>query len=194
MRLIFFGDSFTYGQGYPDCRPKAWDELDAPSNLNWVVQVSTILGYEYVNKSLPAISNQEILKTLREYDRRSDDFVVIQWSYADRDMLLSTNNIERITPWFTGKVYEKYYKLHSDYDMNYRSDLVIEHADLMLRDTPHLMLANNRYGRLIDKTIVSFEMDYCVDRWPDGHPGEETNRRWAALVADMIKERGHWAP
>lgn len=190
MRLVFFGDSFTYGQGYPDCKPKVYADVVGHSQFNWCSQTAEALSAVYVNKSYPASSNQQILHALRQFDRQPDDYIVIQWSYADRDMILEHNGLTQITPWFKGKVFERYYKLHNDYDMNYRSDLAIEHASLLLKGTSHLMLANNKYKRTIDNLFAGFEMDHCIDTWDDGHPGPNTNSIWAALVADLIKRGG----
>lgn len=190
MRLVFFGDSFTYGQGYPDCRPKRYDEVLGPSQYGWAAQAASLLGCMYTNLSYPASSNQQILYDLKQFDIKRDDFIVIQWSYADRDMILNTKGITQIIPNFTGKLFERYYQVHSDYDMNYRSDLAIEHAALLLRDHKHLMLSNNRFYRPVDSLITGFEMDHCIDAWEDGHPGPMTNIEWAALVANMIKEKG----
>ena len=190
MRLVFFGDSFSYGQGYPDCKLNSYDDVKAPSQFGWCPQVADILSCEYLNNSYPASSNQQILHDLRKYSRQPDDFIVIQWSYADRDMILNPKGITQIIPNFTGKLFERYYQVHSDHDMNYRSDLAIEHAALLLRDHKHLMLSNNRFYRPVDSLITGFEMDHCMDAWEDGHPGPMTNIEWAALVANMIKEKG----
>lgn len=194
MRLIFFGDSFTFGWGAPDCSANLDTMEFTPSPTAWPAQVAALLGCDYINTSSPGASNQEILYNLRKFDRQPDDFIVIQWSYDDRDMLVHSKGFDKIHPILVGKLYERYYKLHSDADMRYRSDLTIEHADLLLRGTRHLMLANNWYNRPIDRLIEDIEMDHCVDRWPDEHPGPETNRIWAALVADMIKRKGAEAP
>jgi len=190
MRLVFFGDSFTFGWGAPDYQAD-WDKMEfVPSPTAWPAQIAELLNCDYINLSCPGGSNQEILYCLRKFNRQADDFIVIQWSYDDRDFLVNAKGYDKVHPLINSKLNDRYYKVHSDHDMRYRSDLTIEYADLMLRGTPHLMLANNWYKRPIDRLIEDIEMDHCVDHWPDKHPGPETNRIWAALVAKMIKEKG----
>lgn len=191
MRLVFFGDSFTFGWGAPDCHADFDNDVLIASPTAWPAQVAELLGCDYINMACPGGSNQEIFYHLRRYARQNDDFIVVQWSYDDRDFLLSERGIEKINPYITTKTVEQYYRLHCERDMQYRSDLIIEHAALLLSTSNHLMLANNWYNRDIDIYISGIEMDHCSDAWPDGHPGPETNKVWAALVAAMIKEGGH---
>ena len=189
MRLVYFGDSFTFGQGYPDCQHTCWEDIGDHSHENWAAQTAELLNVTYVNKAYPGLSNQEMFYMMRAFDFEPDDFIVVQWSYDDRDMLLNRTGIERVSPWMGNKISERYLKVHSDVDMAYRSDLVIEHCALWLKQ-PYLMLSNNKFNRAIDGLIRDHMMRHCIDRWADNHPGPETNKAWAALVAEWIKERG----
>ena len=193
MRLVFFGDSFTFGQGFPDCIARTWEEVDQPSKLNWPAQVAEALQTVYINKSGPGMSNQEIFKTMREFDFEQGDLIIAQWSYLDRDMICHRNSIERIAPWGDEKLWVRYCKVHSDYDTARRAAMTIEHAALWLKH-PFLFFSDSLYDKPWDSLVLDYMMRCHRDSLEDGHPGIETNRAWAALVIDKIKERGHWAP
>ncbi len=191
MRLIFFGDSFTFGQGFPDCKPKSWEDVKEPSQLGWVPQVARALNCMYVNMGYPGASNQEIFYKIRTFNLQPDDMIIVQWSYPDRDAIIDGDEITRIGYWKKDQISYRYYRTHSDYDVVRRSSMIIEHAALWLQyhDIPHIMFANNPYDNEVQALFTDCEMSHCVDSLPCGHPGYETNRAWAEKVVEYIK--GH---
>ena len=80
-RLIAFGDSFTYGQGFdgtgeahPQCHPDAW-----PAHLGKLLNVS-----EVHNESVPGLSNKLIWHMAMNYEYHAGDIVVICWTCNTR--------------------------------------------------------------------------------------------------------------
>lgn len=187
MRLVFFGDSFTFGQGYPDCKV----EPDIPSHSlsNWPTMVVKEFGVEYVNASYPGSSNQEIFYRIRTHKIEPDDFLVIQWSYPDRDAIISKGDIHRIGYWKNDKINYRYFRTHTEHDTYRRGCMTIEHAALWLtyHKHNHIMLADNAYESDVNQLILDNEMAHCVDQWPCKHPGHETNKIWAGRVITHIK-------
>ena len=187
MRLIFFGDSFTFGQGYPDCQMES--EFPKHSRSNWPTIVAEELGVEYVNTSYFGSSNQEIFYKIRTFQIQPDDFFVIQWSYPDRDAIISKGTVQRIGYWKDDKINLQYFKAHTEQDTYRRGCMTIEHAALWLTYHKHdyIMLADNAYDSDVNLLILDNEMAHCVDQWPCKHPGHETNKIWAGRVLTHIK-------
>lgn len=190
MRLVFFGDSFTFGQGYPDVKKEANGSYTYPSKLGWVTQVSRALYLESVNASSTGASNQQIFYDIRRFQFKPGDYAIIQWSFADRDLIYNdTGFVTQIGIWDNTKVVNHYYRAHNDYDMAVRAAFAIEHAILWLQhfDIPYIMFSNEPYEDDTDLLVLDNEKKYCVDQHPDKHPGEETNRIWAKKVVEYIK-------
>ena len=129
-RLVFFGDSWTYGHGLSDCNGVI---TPAPSLLGWAPTVSRILNYNYVNLASPGNSNQGIFFDIRRAQLTNEDLIIVQWSYTFRDMLINNDGtVRHIRPKDIDSV--AYYDIHSDADILRRNVLTIEHTALWLNN------------------------------------------------------------
>lgn len=199
MRLLFFGDSSVYGQGFADCTYPDLPLGECKHSIsNWPSMVAAAFDCEYLNLSTPGASNQEIFYAIRMFDIQPNDFIVAQWTYLDRDIIME-NKIEftRINPWLTDKSSERYYRLHNEWDSTRRGSMTIEHAALWLsyHNHDHIMVSNNAFENDINKIILDNEAKHAIDYFGDddsgvglGHPGLETNKAWATVVEKHIRD------
>lgn len=193
MRLVFFGDSFTYGHGLDDCLCSENKPGNCPSQLGWAAQLADMFGTVHVNLSKPGCSNQYIFKLIRETEFQANDLVIVQWSFVDRDFLLmSDESVRHIGNWMTDFEAKNYYKAHSDLDITRRSILTIEHAALWLanKNLAWLFLSNIQITAAKDlitdaETNIWFKsgQDYAAD---GSHPGQITNTEWAKKIKFYI--------
>lgn len=196
MRFLFFGDSFTYGHGLDDCLLDDNRPGYAPSRLGWAHQLAQKYDVPYENLSLPGCSNQYMFYKMRTTPMTSDDFVIVQWGYYDRDfLLLSNGTLDPIGNWINSENIKMYYLLHSEHDCSRRSALTIEHAALWLthQSIKWIFLANTdipHTGKLITASFApvwAFSgRDLCKD---NGHPGPASNKAWAETVKGLIDDR-----
>ena len=90
MRIIAFGDSFTYGHGLQDCVKNSYEPGDKPSKFAYVSLLAEKLGCELFNFSLPGNSNHAIWyeatlgENLRQLKYHKDDIVIAAWSFTNR--------------------------------------------------------------------------------------------------------------
>lgn len=198
MRLLFFGDSLTYGQGLADCsiRPEYWYEDWSnlkPSNIGQAALVAKNLGIEYINLSKPGASNMQIHWEIKQFNNfQKSDFIVIQWSYENRDCILS-EKLSPIGPWHNTKTNDYYYLAHDNIDIIRRNILIIEHTALLLEHN-HLnwiFFSNAKFSieSHIDKIITDYESRYVVDLTTDDHPGILTNQIYSNVVLNHIKHK-----
>lgn len=196
MRLLFFGDSLTYGYGLPDCiidndNGLHWGNIK-PSQFGWASLVAKDMGLTGVNLSRPGSSNMEIHWKIRSHKAyRPDDLIVVQWSYPNRDMLLD-DHLVQIGPWIGDEKNTSYYRVHEDVDMIRRTLLIIEHTALWLshHGFKWIFFANAKlpiYSH-VDDMITDYYNDYLVDDGVDKiHPGLKTNSGWAVMVGRYLK-------
>ena len=91
-RLITFGDSFTYGEGLPDCiMPKKDKKIPPPSKFAWGEILANKIKREHLNISKGGTGNKQIATNILNTSFRSDDIVVILWTYWHRHCVLREN-------------------------------------------------------------------------------------------------------
>lgn len=198
MRVLFFGDSMTYGHGLPDCvLPTETGEIvlagPRPSELGWAATISRRLGVPHINHAVPGASNLQILWTLRQADIAKGDVVIVEWSYTDRSCLLEPE-IVQIGPWMEEDTSLAYYQAHSDPDIINRNTLLIEHAALLLEriGTKWLFFANDGKGiegPIRDTIIDCFQTYECDIADDNSHPGMVSNQIWADIVFKHVQQR-----
>jgi len=213
-KLVFFGDSYTYGHGLSDCLDKKGHAGPMPSKLGWAHLLCNMRNASGRNFSSPGASNLEILWTMLTTEIDPDEIIIVQWSFWNRDYLLD-DEPSQIGLWHKNS--EPYYKIHSNSDMIKRNYLNINHGLLWLQQRPntYLMLANYRFYngllnssnlfnwntvskdeyseilKLTDKLISHyFDDTEWLDYAPDNeHPGIKTNVRWANFVNQLLDEK-----
>lgn len=196
MKLWFFGDSFTYGHGLPDCviynsRLDFYDAGLVPSKLGWANIVATQLGLPHTNLSMPGMSNLKMHWTIRNTKFDPDDIVIVQWSFPNRCAILD-DDMEDIYTWPLTEKSKLFYKTHSDLDLERRSILTIEHTELLMKslNVKYVAFANRSFNANMHAycEIADYESNFVVDTAvDDGHPGVESNRRWAEHVIQILK-------
>ena len=196
MKLWFFGDSYTYGHGLPDCaiynsKLDFYDAGVVPSKLGWANIVATRTGLPHVNMSLPGMSNLKIHWTLRNTVFAPDDIVVVQWSFPTRCAILD-DNMENIYVSPKTEISEAFFRSHSPLDLERRSLFVIEHTELLMkhRGVKYVALANRPFEANMHAycEILDYQEHHMTDRALDGgHPGIVSNQTWAAQVVKLLK-------
>ena len=137
MRLITFGDSYTYGQYLP-----------SPVTQSWPAQLADLLNCSLVNTAQPGSSNLEILTTILNFPFEENDLVIIGWTYPDRDVIFKEESFFKklfnkenhtIIDKFrigagqqTDKRIKHFYQAHTNFDLSVRSGLYTHYAELFL--------------------------------------------------------------
>lgn len=196
MKLWFFGDSFTYGHGLSDCAiyNAALDFYDAgltPSKLGWANIVSQTLGLEHINMSLPGMSNLKIHWKIRNAKFEPDDIVIAQWSFPTRCAILD-DDMTDIYVWPKTEISENFYRVHTPLDLERRSLIIVEHTELLMKSlgVKYVAFANRAFDANMHaySEISDYQSNFVVDTAiDDGHPGVESNRRWATQVTQILK-------
>lgn len=196
MKLWFFGDSYTYGHGLPDCAiyNSKLDFYDAgltPSKLGWANIVATRTGLLHANMSLPGMSNLRIHWTMRNIKFDPDDIVITQWSFPSRCVILD-DNLQDIYAWPETEQSKWFYSVHSPLDLERRSLLIVEHTELLMKSlgVKYVSFANRifRANMHAYSEISDYQENFVVDNAVDNiHPGVESNRLWAEQVLKIIK-------
>lgn len=195
MKLWFFGDSYTFGHGLPDCSIyncefDSYDPGPVPSKLGWANIVATRTGLPHVNLSLPGMSNLKIHWTMRHVVFEPNDIVITQWSFPTRCVILD-NEMEEMYTWATNNNSENFFKAHSLLDLERRSLLIIEHTELLLKSlgVKYAAFANTSFDANMHaySEILDYEDQFIIDRAPDMHPGIESNKAWAEQVLKLLK-------
>lgn len=196
MRLWFFGDSYTYGHGLPDCAiyNSELDFYDAglvPSKLGWANIVATRTGLPHINMSLPGMSNLKIHWKLRTVKFDPNDIVIVQWSFPTRCVILD-DNLEDIYAWPENDRSKCFYNAHSPLDLERRSLITVEHTELLMKSLgiKYAAFANRPFKANMHaySEILDYEDHFVVDKAIDnGHPGIESNRVWAEQVLKLLK-------
>lgn len=153
-KIVAFGCSHTFGMGLKDCflgEEQKFKASNNPSKYAWPNLLARRLNLECDNQSIPGGSNFEILNKVISYTYHNNDIVVIGWTTPQRDILknqkediriasyaldetmkidtLITNNNETVVK----KLNKKYFEVHSEYDMIYKSWLCQYTAALHLK-------------------------------------------------------------
>lgn len=209
MRLVLFGCSITYGHGLADCLHE--DGIlpgPNPSKLGYAQLLGKQLNVdEIINRAEPGASNQLILNSILNFEFKSDDIVVIQWSFPDRDILYKEDGTHTpIACWWDKEIIKNYYLVHSTYDMSFRSLLCSHHAHHYLKslvdNVTHLLITNHYYNFTQAFTelpkwydIPLYELDLkelTVDLAGDnGHPGPKSQQLIANYIEGKINEQSN---
>jgi hypothetical protein len=139
--LLAIGDSFTYGEELADIR-NAWPHV-----------LGNKLGYQVINKGIPASCNYRMLRCLVEQDLKDIDLVVIGWSHFDRVEVSDEEGTYEIWPGgnrtkqrtqaaWRGSLIDYFSRHHND-DYLYRQYLlyiILSQSHLIANNKPYIML------------------------------------------------------
>jgi len=104
MRILAFGDSYTYGHGLSDCIKKdAVMPGDQPSNKSYIALLAKKINCPLINFSLPGNSNhnmwhQAVINNVKNNVYKPDDIIIVQWTFPTRfGYSNSDNSVTTIT-------------------------------------------------------------------------------------------------
>jgi hypothetical protein len=204
-KIVFFGDSYMYGHGLADCLDKnGYGPGPEPSKLGWANLLCEMRNASGRNISIPGASNLEILWKMLNTKIDSDEIIIVQWSFWNRDCLLHDNEIAPVGIWREDS--KMYYRVHSNSDMIKRNYLNINHGHLWLKQKSNsfLMLGNEKNYKEIDNTdegwkhfakltddMISpyFSHVWCDIAEDNVHAGPKTNARWAKFVNQLLDSK-----
>lgn len=91
MRVIGFGDSFTWGS-------ELSDDVDGskPSEFSWSALVAKRLGAEYVCRAIPGGSNSSITRRISSFDFQPDDIALVMWTWPSRFEIQLIEDLNRV--------------------------------------------------------------------------------------------------
>jgi hypothetical protein len=132
--LVTFGCSFTYGHGLQDCfEPESNGSGPVPSKLAWPQLLADELKLNCVNLSSPGSGNTEMLYKILNHNFTQEDFVLVFWSYSERDIVFDEQgNMARIAHFESYPYLKEWAKIHGSYDLETRTWLCMHHAYLYL--------------------------------------------------------------
>ena len=212
MRILCFGDSFTYGVGMPDYVDQGPPSLKAYPQL-----LAEHFKTSGLNYSSPGASNKEIWNIILQTKFSPADAVVIMWSHPSRTCVINTPQEDpyitekwRIADHISGKFWTEhqtsiglwkenekskaYYEhIHTDIDAEVSTQLYMSHIDLYLRSVGisiivHSMIPWQSIKRTFwnDLQVLKFVPS---DRTEDGHAGIESHKKFAKAVERQISKQ-----
>lgn len=139
-KLVTFGCSITYGHGLADCVVNKFEPGKVPSKYAWPQIVADHLGLSLDNQSRPGASNLEILHKILNYKFKETDYVVVMWTFSNRDYIFGNKNLitqkqsgTQVGSWQTGSLLDSWVAVHSESDLATRTWLNVHHANLFLK-------------------------------------------------------------
>jgi hypothetical protein len=208
-RLVVFGDSYTFGDGLPDCYPVTPETK--PSSYVWANLIANNLKYELLNLSKGGSSNLEILWKIMNTSFNDDDIVLVAWTphhirshffeFIDKtttttvgtenprhkDIVLSLGDLS------TGPKYNDLAH-HKNYDITMKNYLIVQHGGLYLKNKKlnyfHIELGPKFTDIEIENTITI--LPWLVDLGLDNlHPGPKSHAFLAKIIYNKVNNVIH---
>lgn len=209
-RLVVFGDSFTYGYGFEDCRTIN----QPPSQFVWPSLLGKQLNVPVVNKAAPGGSNTEILASILSFDFDPDDLVIIGWTFVTRDIIFKKQILnskfdrtdhQPLCARRDDPGVKDWLMAHNNYDLSVRSGFYIHHADLYLRSLNLKVIHFSSIEQILLKRLVSnlnptwfkqptskihYDLLPRIDKAADGeHPGKKSQAKLVDNLLRIINEQ-----
>lgn len=193
-RLVAFGCSYTFGHYLPD----AIDSNGKHSMYSWPYKLAELMQIENtVNNGKSGASNKQILYEIQKFDFNKNDIVCIQWTYPDRDCIITEKSVIQGYPncldnnvWYFDKIkygeYDGYYQLwnSANHTKLYLDNLNIPNYHFSIDDTftENPPKFNNVNIDSTDIYTISETFPLALDNM---HPGEQGHKQ----IAKNIKEK-----
>ena len=200
-RLITFGCSYTYGAYLPDCVKHLSDGTSCQgpiaSKLAWPQVLGNRLDLEVHNMSTVGSSNLEILYHILNFKFKSDDKVIVMWTFPNRDLIFKRwiktilKPFKQLKSTFNDKYSKQWMIDYNEKDAVIKSWMYMQHAELYLNskdisyvsyctDTAPLNKFKPKFINL--NTLHSLD-DIIIDTGVDNmHPGIESHKK----IADQM--------
>ena len=216
MKIISFGDSFTFGSGLDGSK----NQVNV-SEYAYPQQLANMLDAECNNYALPGGSNKEIMFKILGSEISKDDIVTIMWTHHHRNVILRKDLSklgdalgDKLGAWLinnpsinanehkdlseTKRIANAYYKyVHDDYDSLKTSWLYIDYANRFLQDKakqvihciiPEVYEFNTNPPNWT--SVINFHRfhQYWEEnpRTPCNHAGPEAHKKFAKHLARLI--------
>lgn len=211
-RLVTFGCSMTYGHGLEDCIGE--DMISpgpTPSNYAWPVILGNKLHRSVVNLGEPGASNKKILFNIIDTNIKEDDEVVILWTFPHRDLIVNKDlGYTLIIPKEQTDLlssedadWERFYKVHNDYDLYISTLLCVHHAHYYLLSkgvnpvhfyfdssmTPYQVWIHPLIMNLKKIEMSFVDINSSVLAPDKKHPSSKTHANMANTIYTYIKEK-----
>jgi len=203
-RLVVFGDSYTFGDGLPDCYPVTPETK--PSEYVWAQLVANKLDYELVNLAKCGSSNLEILWKIMNTSFKDDDLILVAWTphhirshFFEFINKTTTTKVGTENPRYKDIVMSmgdissdtKYDDLdhHKNYDITMKNYLIVNHGGLFLKNKNL-----NYYHIELSKKFTDFEIDNTITILPwmvdlgldNGHPGPKSHEVLSRIIYNKL--------
>ena len=208
--LWTFGCSHTYGHGLKDCLTEGNGAEPIPSQLGYASILAKKLNVPLKNMSRPGIGNKHIFFRLQQEIAkkriRSNDIVLIQWSYVERNCIIKSidtpgpshffssdkeDEVFHLGPWIKDNTNKAYYKLlYNEVDTVWHTVNYINLAHAILKsnginDTLHI---RPPYGNIDRALLELLGEQYLTDGIPMCKPGITD------MVVDKAGDNNHPGP
>jgi len=177
-----------------------------PSKLAYPNILAEMLNInEVVNNGESGSSNIRILKSILSFKFKKDDIAILQWTFSERDTIFSSKHSQtwlEVGNWVDEEYIKHFYSLHTEYDLNLRSTMLIQFADLFLRKKNvtlvHLCPDNDNLTEFLKTNALPwFEVylepievcnpiDIALD---NSHPGIKSHTGYAKQIKRILDER-----
>jgi len=193
-RIIIFGDSNSYGDGLKD-----------PSVENYGYRLGQMTNKEVINKAICGNSNARIAFNVLNFDFEPSDIVILGWSWASRDMLITDKKIINFGSWadttdLINRIWLEYFCI--DRDLAVKTFMHMQHINLYLKeknlkkiqfwfeDFPQFHELKKEYvwANSIKMDFELLEEIQHVDITSCNHPGPKTHKIFAEYLYKNFKE------
>ena len=202
-RLVTFGCSYTYGEGFPDCERLSEQDKHAgvlrpsPSKFAWPSLLAEQLSVPLDNCSFPGISNSAILDRILKYNFQKGDIVCILWTHRVRSTVYVGNKTMHMGVWD-----EEWARHIEPRDIEVKSAIAIHHAYCYLRlnsirfymmdaETNPVELWQDPLTLHLEVPMVDVKFkDYArlLPKCADKHPGPKLHNNITQVLYKKITE------
>ena len=187
-RLITLGCSHTYCEG-----------VSNPSSESWPSVLSNKLDKELINLGSPGASNRSIQHSIFYFSFKSDDTVIILWTYPDRYhfFLDKERDTGLINSWGKGRSEIWFKDFHTEHSERFDNKTIVNQVNLYLKDkgiNVINLLVSAKFNYYFDITnLITFDIDFTKDylgKYPRGiddwHMGTEGNYNYAMSIYNSM--------
>jgi hypothetical protein len=212
MRILSFGDSYTYGTGMEDCNS---NRNPAPSLFAYPQLLANSFKCSTLNLGSPGSSNKQIWNTILQSKINKGDIVTIMWSSAQRTCIINTpqedpsttdkwriaehvsgrfytEHTTAVASWLDNDISKAYFEhVYDPIDADIIMNLFISHADFYLKSIGviqviHAVIPDTIMIKPFWNNNIKLLTWKPTDRTPDGHAGIQSHKAFTKILARQI--------